>query len=299
MLEWLQGDPLVGILTTIGFFVFVIIGRQIKLRRMSNKHAAIAEANGNVDVTAPQHGGLDARIKLVIAVTAIFGVVLMVHWQTTLIILGGSVALVFYSRASMRVYLKRLLYPSYIIILVAIVQPFTYGSTVAAVVPGLGLPVFQEGISFGILVFARALAAVSVLNLLVLVTTMETLMDSLRWFKVPAVILDTMMLMYRYIAIISEESARMRKAQESRLGYSKSVSISRKLANYGTLAGMLLTRAFDRAMKVGDAMISRGYTGVSSLFEYSTQELRVRDSLTGLLVALTIVSLVLLDLFVI
>jgi cobalt/nickel transport system permease protein len=299
MLEWLQGDPLVGILTTIGFFVFVIIGRQIKLRRMSNKHAAIAEANGNVDVTAPQHGGLDARIKLVIAVTAIFGVVLMVHWQTTLIILGGSVALVFYSRASMRVYLKRLLYPSYIIILVAIVQPFTYGSTVAAVVPGLGLPVFQEGISFGILVFARALAAVSVLNLLVLVTPMETLMDSLRWFRVPAVILDTMMLMYRYIAIISEESARMRKAQESRLGYSKSVSISRKLANYGTLAGMLLTRAFDRAMKVGDAMISRGYTGVSSLFEYSTQELRVRDSLTGLLVALTIVSLVLLDLFVI
>jgi len=34
MLEWLMGDPLVGILTTIFFFTFLIIGRSIRLRRM-------------------------------------------------------------------------------------------------------------------------------------------------------------------------------------------------------------------------------------------------------------------------
>lgn len=34
MLEWLSGDPLVGILTTIGFFTFLIIGRQVRLRQM-------------------------------------------------------------------------------------------------------------------------------------------------------------------------------------------------------------------------------------------------------------------------
>jgi hypothetical protein len=37
MLEWLTGDPLVGILTTVGFFVFLIIGRNLKLRRMKHK----------------------------------------------------------------------------------------------------------------------------------------------------------------------------------------------------------------------------------------------------------------------
>jgi hypothetical protein len=37
MLEWLTGDPLVGILTTVGFFVFLIIGRSYKLRRMKRK----------------------------------------------------------------------------------------------------------------------------------------------------------------------------------------------------------------------------------------------------------------------
>ena len=297
MLEWLQGDPLVGILTTIGFFVCLIIGRNLKLRRMQ-KQVETDAAKATVNMNLPRSGRLDARIQLIIAVTAIFGVVFMVHWQTTLIVLSASVTLVFYSRASIRQYLKRLLYPSYIIVLVAVVQPFTYGSTVAAIVPGLGLSVYQEGISLGILVFARALAAVSVLNLLVLVTPMETIMDSLLWFRVPDVILDTMMLMYRYIAIVSEESGRMRKAQESRLGYSKAVSIPRKLANFGTLAGMLLTRSFDRAVKVGDAMIARGYTGASSLFTYSTKKLHRTDTLAGLLAVVVVIGLVLLDLLV-
>lgn len=34
MLEWLSGDPLVGILITIGFFSFLIVGRSLKLRKM-------------------------------------------------------------------------------------------------------------------------------------------------------------------------------------------------------------------------------------------------------------------------
>jgi len=31
---WLAGDPLVGILTTVGFFMFLMIGRKVKLRQM-------------------------------------------------------------------------------------------------------------------------------------------------------------------------------------------------------------------------------------------------------------------------
>ena len=39
MLEWLTGDPLVGMLTTIGFFTFLIIGRKVKLYRMKKTKA--------------------------------------------------------------------------------------------------------------------------------------------------------------------------------------------------------------------------------------------------------------------
>jgi hypothetical protein len=33
---WLAGDPFVGILTTVGFFTFIVIGRAVKLRRLKN-----------------------------------------------------------------------------------------------------------------------------------------------------------------------------------------------------------------------------------------------------------------------
>jgi cobalt/nickel transport system permease protein len=197
----------------------------------------------------------------------------------------------------MRVYLKRLLLPITIIIFVSIIQPFTYGSTVVAHVPGLMLPIYQEGIVFAVLIFTRCLAAVAVLNLLILVTPMTTVMDSLSWFRVPSVIIDTMMLMFRYISVLSEESTRMYKAQESRCGHSRSVSYLKKIGNFGSIAGALIMRAFDRAIKVGDAMASRGYTGKYTLFTYEKRELPVHDLLAGLLIVSASIGLVILDLF--
>ena len=37
MMEWLMGDPLVGILTTVSFFTFLIIGRQVRIKSMKRK----------------------------------------------------------------------------------------------------------------------------------------------------------------------------------------------------------------------------------------------------------------------
>ncbi len=34
---WIAGDPLVGILTTIGFFTFIIVGRALRLRQLKHK----------------------------------------------------------------------------------------------------------------------------------------------------------------------------------------------------------------------------------------------------------------------
>lgn len=37
MFEWLLGAPLIGILTTAGFFTFLIIGHNLKLRKMKKE----------------------------------------------------------------------------------------------------------------------------------------------------------------------------------------------------------------------------------------------------------------------
>ncbi len=249
----------------------------------------------NVEGNSPLHR-LDARIKIICALAAIFGVVLMGNWWMPLIVFSACLAFLFYSRTPAKIYFKRLLYPFYIIAFIAIVQPFTIiSNNIEAYLPILGWPIYAEGLQFGILLFTRGLSAVAVLNLLILITPMEKILDSLRWFKIPNVITDTMMLMFRYISLLSDESNRIRKAQESRLGYSKNLSISKKIANLGTLAGMLVARSFDRAIQVGDAMVSRCYTGTSNLFYYSTKKLPREDTLIGVLAILGIAGILAID----
>jgi cobalt/nickel transport system permease protein len=241
---------------------------------------------------------LDARVKFICAITAVFGAVALTHSEYAVIPIIVCLVLVVYARASLKGYFKRLLYPTYVAIVVAVVQLFT-GAHVFATIPYFGWHIYVEGISFAILIFARVLAAASILNLLITVTPMETLLDSLAWFRVPSVILDTTMLMYRYISVVSDEKARIYKAQESRCGYTKSVSVFRKLGNYGTVGGMLLVKSFDRAIKIGDAMVSRGYTGTSSLFSYTTKKMAKKDFCIGILVVSAVVALLLVDLGII
>jgi cobalt/nickel transport system permease protein len=241
---------------------------------------------------------LDARVKTISALVSIFCVVVLTHWYLPLLFFAACLGLILYSRAPLKVYLKRLLVPISLIAFIGLIMPFTYGSTVIARIPLLGLPVYSEGIYFGVLVFARCISAVAILNLLILVTPITTVMDSMAWFRMPSVLIDTMMIMYRYIGILSDESTRMYRAQASRCGHSKSVGYFKKLANYGNIAGSLIVRAFDRSVKVGNAMVLRGYTGKYGLFRYEHKKLPSLDALVGVLVIIASISLVLVDAFI-
>jgi len=108
-----------------------------------------------------------------------------------------------------------------------------------------------------------------------------------------------MFLMFRYIGVLSEESTRMYRAQESRCGYSRSVGYFKRLANYGDIAGSLLLRAFDRSVKVGNAMASRAYTGKYTLFTYEKKKLPKWDVFVGSLIVIASISVVLIDAFII
>jgi energy-coupling factor transporter transmembrane protein EcfT len=76
------------------------------------------------------------------------------------------------------------------------------------------------------------------------------------------------------------------------------VSYFKKLANYSNIAGSLLVRAFDRSVKVGSAMVLRGYTGKYNLFTYEKKELPKLDALVGALVIIVSIGLVLVDAFI-
>ncbi|MEM2912161.1 MAG: cobalt ECF transporter T component CbiQ [Candidatus Bathyarchaeia archaeon] len=242
---------------------------------------------------------LDARVKLVCTVFAIFSVLFLTHWQTATLIFVSCLFLAFYfARSCVKIFLRRLLYPLYIIAVVSVIQPFTYGSTVAMMTPIFSIPIYVEGLRFAVLIFTRCLAAVAILNLLILTTPIMAVMGSLEWFKVPSALLDVALLMYRYIFVISDEAAKIYNAQKSRCGYSRALGYFKKLKNYGTLFGMLFIRSYDRAVKVGNAMISRGYKGETKLFTFSKKTMPSKDLFYGAILILALTSLILIDWFI-
>ena len=64
------------------------------------------------------------------------------------------------------------------------------------------------------------------------------------------------------------------------------------------IAGALLIRAFDRSVKVGNAMVSRGYTGKYNLFTIEKKKLPKKDAFVGALIIAASISMVLVDAFV-
>jgi cobalt/nickel transport system permease protein len=80
---------------------------------------------------------------------------------------------------------------------------------------------------------------------------------ALERFRVPRVFCVQLMLLYRYIFVLSGEASRMTRAREMRSSGSKGKGIR----VFGSLAGHLLLRTWDRAQRVHMAMLSRGFTG--------------------------------------
>lgn len=238
---------------------------------------------------------MDARVKIVCAVAAILAVMIFARWQTALAITAACALIAAASRVKLRLYLKRLLNPLYIIIVISVIQPFTYGSTVIAKTPIFSLPIFAEGVWFGIIIASRCIAAISVLALLTQTTSIIEIVGALAWFHVPSVLLDITLLMLRCVFVLSEEAETIYRAQQSRCGYSKSVGYLGRLRNYATLLGMLLIRSYDRAVVMGNAMSSRCYKGDRGLFTFKSKPISTREALYGLTCLIGLAVLITVD----
>ncbi|MFR4877489.1 MAG: energy-coupling factor transporter transmembrane component T [Ruthenibacterium lactatiformans] len=96
------------------------------------------------------------------------------------------------------------------------------------------------------------------LYFLSLSTPVPELLDALRRARVPEVVGDLAVLIYRYIFILFATFRSMRDAAASRLGYAGPV---RSLRTTGRVYGGLLAHSFRRAQACFDAMESRCYDG--------------------------------------
>ena len=73
-----------------------------------------------------------------------------------------------------------------------------------------------EGVAAGAELGLVVLAGVMLMLILGLTTPLPALLSALRWYRVPALLVEIGMLMYRYLFLFVEEAGRMRQAQRLR-----------------------------------------------------------------------------------
>lgn len=103
-----------------------------------------------------------------------------------------------------------------------------------------------------------ALSAVSCLYFLSLNTTMTDILEVLRKMRLPALLIELMMLIYRFIFLLLETACAIMTAQESRLG---NRDYRAKIRSFGTMASALFVQSIRRSNALYDAMESRCYDG--------------------------------------
>ncbi|MGD6850949.1 MAG: cobalt ECF transporter T component CbiQ [Candidatus Bathyarchaeia archaeon] len=180
-----------------------------------------------------------------------------------LIVLSTLTALTLgYVRIKARFYVKLLAYPTFMLALTCILLALFWGdgqSLVEVPFPWFTLGLFKaEGISIALNTFFRVQSALSCLFFLVLTTTITDLSIILRRARVPRVLVEMSMLIYRYIFVFLEVAEQMSVAQKLRLGEGGWLKRIRGLA---LLASNLFIRTLEQGERTFVAMSARGYDG--------------------------------------
>jgi ABC-type cobalt transport system, permease component CbiQ and related transporters len=88
----------------------------------------------------------------------------------------------------------------------------------------------------------------------------------LRKIKVPALFMELMGLVYRFIFVMAETAEKIYTSQSSRLGY---VNLNRGYHSLGQLVSNLFIKSYHRSKMLFIALTSRCYTGEIAVLEKS------------------------------
>jgi len=153
-------------------------------------------------------------------------------------------------RIPARTLIRRAVWASPFILTAAALYPLSQPS-VAPFTADLGLRT--------VVMAMKAFASVFVASLLVATYRPERLVDATRWLGLPEPLGAILALAVRFLMVLEEEAARMKRARDSRtlgrLG-------GHRLHVLGWAAGLIFIRGWRRARTIRAAMESRGFNGL-------------------------------------
>lgn len=150
------------------------------------------------------------------------------------------------------------------------------------------LAVSWESLLYAIRLIAVSLASVSCLYFLALTTPMLDLLTVLARLHCPWLMIELMMLIYRYIFVLLDMASAILTAQHCRLG---NRNLKTSVSSMGQMLSVLLMRAMARSSQLFDAMESRCYDGkIRVLIHTSKARLSEKIAVTLFLAVIAVIA---------
>ncbi len=130
------------------------------------------------------------------------------------------------------------------------------------ILPSFALSVTRESINQGAFVFCRVIGGMSAMIFIALTTPMTDIFIVLRRCRVPEVVIDLMMIIYRTIFILMDQVIQIFQAQVMRLGYS---TWRESIYSFAALCGAAFIASWDAGDDLIRAMDARCYDGKFAL----------------------------------
>lgn len=121
----------------------------------------------------------------------------------------------------------------------------------------IGSIVITTGMLSGLTLIIKAIMAVFASYLLIATTGIEKICYALRKSHFPDILVTQILLTYRYITVLLEEADHILMAYALRAPGQKGIHYK----VWGTLVGQLFLRSIERADKIYESMLMRGFTG--------------------------------------
>jgi cobalt/nickel transport system permease protein len=251
-----------------------------------------------LDRYIPRHSrvhGADPRLKIVLVMATILGI--------TLLPVGAFVAyalvwLVLVAASTLaQLGPLRLVRGSWVVlpfVLVALPLLFTRpGEPLLTLELGpLSLTITDAGLRDVLSIMLKSWLSVQAALLLSYTTPFSSLVDGLRGLRVPAIIVNIISFMYRYLAVLADEAGRMSRARQARSATAadgrSGGSLTWRARVTGAMVGSLFIRSYERSERVYAAMLARGFDGTFRTAELARLDAR---SLAPFAVALVAIAL--------
>ena len=157
---------------------------------------------------------------------------------------------------------------------------------------GFNLIGYKEGLAQGLLIMGKVTGCVALVIFLSMTTSVNALLNSASWFKIPRIWVEVAAITYRYIFVLLDDAIKVRDAQNIRLGYSNLLRSIRSLAE---LTGSVFIRAYDQSIVTYEAMQLRGYSETSKI--YFEDRFKLKDGLHFIIFSAILSLLVVLNLY--